>query len=189
MIRTLTREEIVDTYNQHLVTDFPENEVKPLEVILNFYDQNQYECYGLFQEEKMLAYAYFADFTGNHIDAYLLDYYAVIKTARNQGIGSQLLNKLLPTLEKHRCILIEIESLDTATNESEAIIRKRRREFYLRNQVQLSQVVAQAFGVEYQIMYYAKETLTDVFIHYQIQLVYHELFAAFTPHPFEVYPL
>ena len=36
MIRKLTREEIIDTYNQHLVTDFPEDEVKPLAIILDF---------------------------------------------------------------------------------------------------------------------------------------------------------
>ena len=189
MIRKLTREEIIDTYNQHLVTDFPEDEVKPLAIILDFYDHHRYECYGLFQEDKMLAYAYFADFKAENIDAYLLDYYAVVKTARNQGIGSQLLNELLPTLEKHRCILIEIESLNTARNQEEATLRKRRRDFYLRNQVQLSQVMAQAFDVEYQIMYYAKEVLEDAFIHQQVQLVYQELFASFTPRPFEVYPL
>ena len=45
----------------------------------------------------------------------------------------------------------EIESLNTARNQEEATLRKRRRDFYLRNQVQLSQVVAQAFDVEYQM--------------------------------------
>ena len=42
MIRKLTREEIIDTYNQHLVTDFPEDEVKPLAIILDFYDHHRY---------------------------------------------------------------------------------------------------------------------------------------------------
>ena len=72
MIRKLTREEIIDTYNQHLVTDFPEDEVKPLAIILDFYDHHRYECYGLFQGDKMLAYAYFADFKAENIDAYLI---------------------------------------------------------------------------------------------------------------------
>ena len=49
--------------------------------------------------------------------------------------------------------------------------------------------MAQAFDVEYQIMYYAKEVLEDAFIHQQVQLVYQELFSSFTTRPFEVYPL
>jgi uncharacterized protein len=59
-IRILETDEITDIYNEHIVTDFPASEVKPLSQMLRKREQGQYFVYGMFEDNGELAgYAYF----------------------------------------------------------------------------------------------------------------------------------
>lgn len=48
-IRLLDTEEIKSIYNEHIVTDFPASEVKPLKQMLEKRENGQYFVYGLFE--------------------------------------------------------------------------------------------------------------------------------------------
>ena len=67
-IRLLDTEEIKSIYNEHIVTDFPASEVKPLKQMLEKRENGQYFVYGLFEsntdddgapQEELSGYAYF----------------------------------------------------------------------------------------------------------------------------------
>ena len=91
-IRTLTIEEIRQTYKEHLRYDFPPDELKPLDRIEVSINEGKYLCIGAFGEDgKLVAYAFFV-MTG---DKCLLDYYAVIPELRGKGIGSAFLSEAI----------------------------------------------------------------------------------------------
>lgn len=186
MIRELTLSEIQQTYQQHLIHDFPADEVKPLLIIEKLYQQKQYRCFGLFDaQEQLLAYAFLATFAHEGLQSDLLDYYAVVAAHRNEGHGSQLLQELFPLIEQ-RCLLVEIEDIQKAPNQTEQRLRKRRFNFYQRNGLALSKVCAYLYGVDYQIMYYANQVLSDQFIYQQLTMVYEQLFHHVQPKPYQL---
>lgn len=186
MIRELTLNEIQTTYQQHLINDFPQDEVKPLAIIEKLYQEKQYRCFGLFNSQnQLLAYAYLATFQQSNLKSYLLDYYAVVSTYRNQGHGSQLLQALLKQLGDY-CLLVEIEDLQKASTAKEKQIRQRRLNFYQQNGLKLTKVSAYLYGVDYQIMYYAQQNYNDAFILQELTKVYAQLFAHVVPKPYQV---
>jgi L-amino acid N-acyltransferase YncA len=96
-IRILEADEITDIYNEHIVTDFPASEVKPLSQMLRKREQGQYFVYGMFEDNGELAgYAYFIKCSNK--DVYLLDYLAIVKNKRSKHLGSTFLQELKPIL-------------------------------------------------------------------------------------------
>ena len=92
-IRILETDEITDIYNEHIVTDFPASEVKPLSQMLRKREQGQYFVYGMFEDNGELAgYAYFIKCSNK--DVYLLDYLAIVKNKRSKHLGSTFLQEL-----------------------------------------------------------------------------------------------
>ena len=92
-IRILEADEITDIYNEHIVTDFPASEVKPLSQMLRKREQGQYFVYGMFEDNGELAgYAYFIKCSNK--DVYLLDYLAIVKNKRSKHLGSTFLQEL-----------------------------------------------------------------------------------------------
>ena len=147
--RKLDKISIEKIYENHLVFDFPKDEVKPLATIINGFDKGVYNAYGLYDGNQLLAYAFFI------IDkkCRLLDYFAVVRGKRGGGIGSHFLNMLKAEL-KPVCelVIIESENPDTAQNESQKITRLRRIDFYLKNGLIDTKSRAKVFGVEYKIL-------------------------------------
>ncbi len=58
-IDVLTLPEIRDVYDQQLKYDFPANERKPLSMIEKSLKNQRYLCYGLRNDDEILAYAFF----------------------------------------------------------------------------------------------------------------------------------
>ena len=100
-IRLLDTEEIKSIYNEHIVTDFPASEVKPLKQMLEKRENGQYFVYGLFEsntdddgapQEELSGYAYFIKC--RNMDVYLLDYLAIVKDKRSKHLGTHFLGQL-----------------------------------------------------------------------------------------------
>ena len=102
--KPLTQDEIRYVYEHFMMQDFPDDERKPLQMILDAIDDGRYCCYGLFQDDAIAAYALLAFVNGAYGREYLLDYLAVRADLRDQGLGSLLLQKLTAELDRFACI-------------------------------------------------------------------------------------
>ncbi|MGI6260741.1 MAG: GNAT family N-acetyltransferase [Acutalibacteraceae bacterium] len=149
-LNPLTETEISEIYQNHLVFDFPADEVKPLGRILQMLHNGIYFAFGLFEDDVLRGYAFFVK-SGNG-KAALLDYFAVLRGKRGGGIGSRFLALLRCELQNLDMVLLESEAIDAAENEEETTIRTRRIAFYLRNGVRKTGVRSVVFGVEYEIL-------------------------------------
>jgi hypothetical protein len=162
----LLPDEIARIYRVHLLRDFPSGEVKPYFAIKSLLKRQMYACYGLFESPaagsgeadsrrpdlgSLLAYAFLC---GSRSDGFLLiDYFAVVPRARQQGIGSQFLQQLAPLLPWACGLAAEIENVGEAPDGPERQTRQRRLDFYLRNGFSLTGVSGHVFGVNYDIVY------------------------------------
>ena len=59
MIKQLTSEEITNIFNQHIIHDFPKNEVRDLRSMLKLKQQAIYQTYGYYENNELLAYSFF----------------------------------------------------------------------------------------------------------------------------------
>lgn len=149
-IREISREALKPIYDEHMVQDFPADELKPWAAIEALYDQGVYKSYGLYDGEALLAYACF---TRQTEEAWLLlDYYAVCAAYRSHGYGSQFITKLWQSLQDVQAIFVEIELIESAKDEAERQTRTRRRQFYLRNGLTATKIRTRLFGVDYEML-------------------------------------
>lgn len=183
MIRSLSMPEIAGIYQEHLLKDFPANEVKPLFVMESLLGKQLYQCYGLFDEADGEPQTAAADRSGpapgteiqpdagvatSHMPALLgyaflchghrsssliLDYFAVVSHNRQQGYGSKFLELLRNQFQDIAGILAEVECVEQGADETERQVRQRRLDFYLRNGFCLTRVTGKIFGVDYDIVF------------------------------------
>ena len=149
-LNRLSETEISDIYQNHLIFDFPADEVKPLERILQMLHSGIYFAFGLFEGAALRGYAFFVK--SKNGKAALLDYFAVLRGKRGDGIGSHFLALLRCELQQLDTVILESEAIDAAENEEETDIRTRRIAFYLRNGVRKTGIRSVVFGVEYEIL-------------------------------------
>lgn len=150
-IRVLNIEETEDIYMGPAVRHFPANERKPMKAIRRMYGEGCYETLGLFDGEKLAAYALFVVSPGG--DHLLLDYYAVLEEYRGSGVGSLFLQRMRQWYGDRQGILLETEDVLLAADEKERSTRLRRNAFYLRNGVRETQIRASYCGADYQVFY------------------------------------
>lgn len=150
-LRPLSWEEIRALYRSRMQEDFPQAELKPLDLLQHFYEEGLLLGYSLDQgEQRGLAYALLE--APQEGDVWLLDYLAVDKAQRGHGWGSRCLSLLPKELPQIQALVLEIERLDKAVDEAQVQLRQRRKAFYLGNGIQETGVFAQAFGVDYEIL-------------------------------------
>lgn len=153
--RLLTREELRELYDQHMKRDFPPDELKPLNRLLELLDRGVYEPYALFRENRLIAYALYWR-TGE--DPYvMLDYFAVIPEERNKGAGSALLRDMLERFcQNGGGVFGEVEAPISGDAETDAL-RRRRLGFYARAGLRRMEYTSRIFGVPFVIIVYGPE--------------------------------
>lgn len=151
-IKSLTIEQVKQVYEESMKVDFPDNERKPLAMILKALENGTYECLGAFMEEgevdKIVGYAFFVK-TEND---YLFDYLAVMKDYRNKGIGAEFLKGIAKHCENYESVIGEVEDPACAKTEDEKKLQQRRRDFYFRNGYVDTKVRVKLFGVDYLVI-------------------------------------
>ena len=60
MIRELNRDQLAELYETNLKEDFTPEELKPIMAIEYLMEEGNYFAYGMYEEEKLMAYAFFA---------------------------------------------------------------------------------------------------------------------------------
>lgn len=159
-LKMLTEEKVSSLYEEHVKKDFPPEELKPLPMILDLIKQGVYECFGMYDGEEMVAYAFFAK--PETIDYLLLDYLAVFSHHRSKRYGSRLLKLIQKDLEQYQGILFEVESGMDAKTAKEKLTCERRIAFYLRNGLRKTKINIRIFGVDMILLYLPiKETPSE----------------------------
>lgn len=148
MVIKLSKEQVKSLYQTSLMKDFPDNERKPLSVMLKSMDQGVYECLGIVEEDEIRGYAFFVK-NGND---YLFDYLAVIGENRNRGVGAEFLKYIAEYFKDADSVIGEVEDPLFAKNEEDRKLQKRRLAFYLRNGYEDTGVRAVAFGANFIIL-------------------------------------
>lgn len=174
-VKRLEKEIVATIYKEHLIKDFIPEEQKPLESIINLMQEELYICYGLFHEERFIAYAFFSKAIGEK--NILIDYLSVCNKYRNCGYGSKFLHLLKKELTEYDSIIFEVESGRDASNEQERIICQRRLAFYRRNGLKDSNLHVSLYGVDLLIMYLAlQKNPSDDTLEVALDAIYDTLF-------------
>jgi len=130
LIRTLTKKERERVYYDRILTDIPPTERKTFPYLESLVSQGIYRCLGLFDDARLMGYAYLACLPEEKIE--ILDFFAVCSGNRDRGVGSVFL-RLLTDMERGVHIPVgEVEDPDYAESE-EKQTRVRRIAFYERN--------------------------------------------------------
>ena len=152
-LQKLNRQQITDIYHTYMETDFPPDELRPLEEFMERIDRGIYECLGLYEEGELRAYGYFVK--DEAARTVLLDFLAVCPAYRCGGYGGSFLKAMGAYYASCRGILIECESEQTAADDKELTVRRRRMAFYEKNGCARTLTRSCLFGVEFDILYLA----------------------------------
>lgn len=175
----LTEEQVAYVYEVSMKVDFPDNERKPLEMILDSMRQGKYDCLGLVEGEEILGYTLFF----RQGDNCLFDYFAMLSKNRNQGLGSEFLRHIVAYYGDKKHVIGEVEDPDCAENALDAKLQSRRLNFYLRNGYEDTGAKANLFGVKYRILRMKNE---NTYTQEEIEKLYLAIYKDMLPkHMFE----
>ena len=118
-------------------TAFPSAERKPFAVIRKMYRQGRTHVWRILRDGKFAGFAA----TVNGDDLILLDYLAVVRSCRGQGIGSAAMALIL-AVYRDKGVFVEIESIRKG-----AAAQQERKDFYLGAGLEDLRTSAMVFGV------------------------------------------
>lgn len=156
-LKLLDSKEISKLYQEHMIIDFPKDELKPLNMILKAVEDGFYDSFGLFDENTMVGYTFMVKLDNN----YLIDYIAIFPEFRNKGIGANLLTIIDEQLETANRIFGEVEDPEYTKDEAQKSLQTRRLNFYLRNSCKDTGLRVNCFGVKYIILEAGKTHFKD----------------------------
>lgn len=144
----LSKEQVKYLYEVSMMKDFPDNERKPLSMILTAIDKGAYDCLGIVEKDTILGYAFFMKIGKD----YLFDYYVILQEYRNSGIGSAFLQEIAKHYQDADSVIGEVEDFSLAESEEDKNLQERRYQFYLRNGYVDTAVRVKLFGVDYRVI-------------------------------------
>ena len=124
---------------------FPRAERKPFFTILKKYHAGMTDIWCILESGRFLGFAA----TMNSPDLVMLDYLAVLKQHRGQGIGSVALKDLMQRYAD-RAFLLEIES--PYEPGSDQLLHQKRKRFYVNCGMEPLYIMAEVFGVTMELL-------------------------------------
>ena len=124
---------------------FPRAERKPFLTILKKYRAGMTDIWCILEENRFLGFAA----TMNSPDLVMLDYLAVLKQHRSQGIGSFALAELMERYSD-RAFLLEIES--PYEPGPDQLVRQKRKQFYVNCGMEPLHIMAEVFGIKMELL-------------------------------------
>lgn len=154
-------------------TSFPENEQVPF-VMLSLKAKGKIsDIFAILDEDKfigMLCVVY-------HQDIVFLWYLAIIEEERNKGQGSSVLDWVKQTYTHHRLIL-NIEEVNKNSEEYE--VRKKRKQFYIKNGFYECGFKTEEYGVIYEMLCLGNKISYDEYkemmIAYSGEIVFNKIY-------------
>jgi len=158
-IKELSTTDVTYVYKTYMTDDFPPEELKPLSRILFTMNEGLCRFLGLYDNDTFVGYSVFI--TPKNCKHCLLDYFAITADYRNKGYGHIFFDIIGDFLCENSSelegIFIESESIGSAIDENDRIIKERRCRFYLDNGCLETTLASRLFGVEYDIFFYPFE--------------------------------
>ncbi|MBQ1922882.1 MAG: GNAT family N-acetyltransferase [Lachnospiraceae bacterium] len=151
-MRKLPLDEMREIYDLRMREDFPDNERRPFSGIAVLYEKGEYEGWGLCEGKDLLAYAFLVKEIWQGKPCCLVDYIAVDRDRRGEGIGTCLLKELKKALAGADCVIGEVENPDYARTPEEKAEMERRLRFYLRNGLRDTGACEWLYHVEYRLL-------------------------------------
>lgn len=142
MIKQLDIKILKKIYSENMILDFPDNELKPFDMIEELIGANKSVALGFYDNNVLKGYATIL-FAGKNL---LLDYFAVISNYRRKGYGTRFLSQLKEYFKDYGFLLIESENNDSET-------ARKRIEFYKRCGCNDSKLRGRLYFVEYVFLY------------------------------------
>ena len=144
----LNYKENIDKIEELYLTAFPKIERKPFYLIIEKCNNGSMEIITIQNDNN--------DFLGFAImilndDMVLLDYFAIAPESRGKNVGSTAL-KLLFERYKNMRFILEIENTEIECDNFEE--RKRRKSFYIRNEMSVMPFKVNLIGVEMEVLTY-----------------------------------
>ena len=124
---------------------FPDSEKKPFTMIRSMRKKGKTDVWYCEEDRKFAGLV----ITINGPKMILLDYLAVAKKRRGQGMGSKILQKMRKQYEG-KGVFLEIEVVDEQAENYEE--RKRRKQFYLSNGMTSMNVFVELFDVDMELL-------------------------------------
>ena len=156
-LQRLDENQITKLYQEHMVVDFSKNELKPLNMILKSVQEGFYDCFGLFENEKIVGYTFMV----KQENSYLIDYIAIFPEHRNKGVGTNLLTIIDDYLGDADRIIGEVEDPAYTDDDKQKTLQTRRLGFYLRNNCYDTGLRVECFGVKFIILEAGKKKCRD----------------------------
>lgn len=135
------KEEIFALYEEA----FPPEEKKPRELLETLAEQGKMELLAVVEEGKFIGLA-MNMLSGPRA---LLDYFAIAPEYRSHGYGGRVIRELLKRFRNQKYIF-EIEMQDA--NAENAVDRKRRKEFYLRNGLKETGLFVNVYTTDFELL-------------------------------------
>lgn len=148
MIQKLDAPALVTLYEREMVHTFPRAELKPLKAMLRMQAEGKYDVLGYYDDDDLLAYACMC----TAATPVLMDYLAVIRDRRGQGLGSRFLSAIKEASDLYPVIMLEIEAVDDAVDAVDRAMRARRQQFYERLGFRRTTTEAHVFGEHYWVL-------------------------------------
>lgn len=143
-LKEATPDQIPEIFDAFITPNFPEDEIKPVEVIVHLVKTGFYKVLYLDEGGEKRGIAFLTTCPGSR--SYLLDYLAVHESCRSKGYGGRIL-RLCQDYLQGKPMLIETEALFAAKNEEELQQRIRRNQFYRQNGAVMTDACIRMFGV------------------------------------------
>lgn len=124
---------------------FPLEEKKPIDMMERLARVGKMELLAVSDEESVIGLA--IHMLGKK--SVLLDYFAILPEKRSGGYGTKILQMLTERFGKKKYIL-EIEMLDEEADN--AVQRKRRKEFYLKNGIKETGVFVNVYETDFELL-------------------------------------
>lgn len=142
-LKPMNTKEITQIYESRMRYDFPVQELKPLENIIEMMERGVYESLSVNDGKEQVGYALVLLVKESPYG--LLDYLGIFPKARNRGYGGGVLSALAEHY-RDRTLMIESEHPDDAPDERMA---ERRLCFYRRNGAVDTGVESMVYGAHY----------------------------------------
>ena len=176
-MRLLRGDEMALFYDRDLDDAFPGAELKPLRVMEGARQTGKYHPWGLFDGEDLVGGAFTWEYAPGWV---LFDYLCVARHRRNDGLGAQLIAKLVDC-ERGKVLFGESEVPDFAPDPEMA---RRRLAFYARCGLKTAGYDTEMFGVHYKTLYLPGHEVEDAELMEQHRYVYE---SSFTPENYRKY--